>query len=113
MRVLHAVFVLMYTRTPVERKIIGVPKRETFVSNSVDYEIETMSVMYVLQGRLFFIPRITTYGTIIRGKAIKENVTVDLGSKEYPLLVPKLFKNTDVAHVMARRRYLADISEEL
>lgn len=113
MKVLSTIFLVLYRTVPMERKLVGEPRKEVFCSKSIVYEIETLTVMYVLQGRVRVIPNMITYGMVIRGRATRNGEEMELGTKEYPLLVPRIFKDSNIAHIVTRRQYISDISEEL
>lgn len=109
--VLSAIFALLHKGEPIERTILGDAKKEMFEVDSNVYQIETVTVSYTLKNRLPFMFKTKAYGVVVRGRIIHDNSVIELGSREYPLLVPKIFKGSRIAHIVARRRYLDDISE--
>lgn len=109
--VLSALFSLLHKGGPIERTITGKINREVFEVNSDIYHVESITVSYTLKTRFPWVPKTKAYGIIVRGRLIKDNMSIELGSREYPLLVPRLFKGSALAHIAARKRYLADISD--
>lgn len=110
-KVLSALFALLHKGEPIERTISGNVKKEVFEVNSNIYHVESLTVSYTLKTRFPWVPKTKAYGIIVRGRLIKDNMSIELGSREYPLLVPRLFKGSVLAHIAARKRYLADISD--
>jgi hypothetical protein len=114
-RFLSVIYAILHDNKPIEKKYFGVPKKEIFNSKTSSYEIMSSPFYYIIKGRFFWVPNRRSHGVSVRGRLYikgQEGYT-DLGGIDYPLLVPRYLMNSNVLHILVRRRYISDVSEML
>jgi hypothetical protein len=110
---LSTIYGLLYHNKKIDRKVTGSMKKEIFHIGGNSYEIESIVIQYTLMSRLRIFPPSLAFSTAIKVSMLIDTEAAEICTREYPLLVPSIFKDTALAHIVSRRQLLADIGEIL